>query len=130
MFYSVIVITIIPILLISNKTSIYISRYIFGLFLRCVMGTLTQMPCPIENSQFSTGELGGFGSNRSMIWIFSGHCFTISSAIIILWNIQFYKLSILYCFFNISLILWYLGTRAHYSIDMFIGTLLPFYILN
>ena len=84
----------------------------------------------MNNYQFNLGELGGYGKNRSMIWIFSGHCFTISYGIIIFWNIQFYKLSICYCFLNFLLILWYLSTRSHYSVDMFIGSLLPFILQN
>ena len=64
-----------------------------------------------------------------MIWFFSGHAFSISCSTLVLKN----HLPELYLYMwvciQVLLILWYLSIRAHYSIDLFVGTVLPF-LLN
>ena len=92
-----------------------------GFALRCVMGTLTQAPCPNENKQFFPGEFGGFGKHRAMIWMFSGHCFQVQMAI-------FVFQSRLLIGFQVLQILWFLSTRAHYSNDIFVGCTMPYII--
>merc|ERR1712034_289911 len=71
LFYGIAAAVVLPLLLwqsLTQKTG-NLENFLIGLILRCVTGTLTQMPCPEENSKyFRSGELGGFGPNRSMIW--------------------------------------------------------------
>ena len=107
----------------------------FGYIIRCFTGTLTQLPCPKENFKFAIGELGGLGDNRSMIWIFSGHCFALQMAIYTLGSYDNmvegygFLFKVLLMIIQGFQIIWFLSTRAHYSIDMFIGCCMP-YVLH
>merc|ERR1711964_525257 len=121
LFYGVVCGIVLPMLVVHKLAfdTKHLENFLLGLLLRCVTGTLTQMPCPEGNEKyFSPGELGGFGPHRSMIWIFSGHCFTMSCAQIVLCELGWTFAAILWAYIHLSLIIWYLGTKAHYSIDM------------
>ena len=119
---------VIPVLMIYG-TNHHVNIYAFGTILRCITGTMTQLPYALENTGFNDGELGGFGPDQSMIWFFSGHAFSISCSTLVLKNHLPELYMYMWVCIQVLLILWYLSIRAHYSIDLFVGTVLPF-LLN
>ena len=124
-FYALCALTPIPIMIIDKNIQ---NIYLIGMVLRCICGSLTQLPYNNDNKGFNHGELGGFGKNKSMIWFFSGHCYSISCTILFFYQSKIYLMSLFFTIIQISIIFWYLAIRAHYSIDMFVGTSLPFII--
>ena len=128
MFFGAAASAVIPVLMMYG-TKRHVNIYAIGTILRCITGTMTQLPYALENTGFNEGELGGFGADQSMIWFFSGHAFSISCCTLVLQN----RVPDLYVYMwvciQVLLILWYLSIRAHYSIDLFVGTVLPF-VLN
>ena len=124
-FYAMVALSILPVLYVCKNEHIT-NVFLIGMVARCLTGTLTQLPYAQENRGFSKGEWGGFGKNQSMIWFFSGHCFSISCSILAFQQMNFLYGYYLFIMIQISIILWYLSIRAHYSIDLLVGSLLPF----
>lgn len=125
LFYGFFALSPIPIIMFDKNIQ---TIFLIGMGLRCIFGSLTQLPYNKENNGFNYGELGGFGPKKSMIWFFSGHCFSISCTILFLYKIKKTFMLVFITLIQISIIFWYLSIRAHYSIDMIIGTILPFVI--
>ena len=124
-FYAAIALSIVPILYVCDNIHIT-NVFLIGMIVRCLTGTLTQLPYVQENRGFNKGEWGGFGKNQSMIWFFSGHCFSISCSILAFEQMNFLYGYYLFIMIQISIIFWYLSIRAHYSIDLLVGSFLPF----